>query len=61
VNELGGDLGPDADRDPARPRPVDPAETRFIGEQDRQAAASLGGSQLGFPHSIWKAIFLKAF
>ena len=28
-NELRGDFGPDADRRPARPWPVDPAETRF--------------------------------
>src|ERR1700681_2887279 len=61
ANELGGDFGPDADRGPARPRPVDPAETRFIGKQDPQATASPGGSPLGFPHSIWKAIFLKVF
>jgi hypothetical protein len=37
------------------------AETRFIGEHDPQGTASPGGSPLGFPHSIWKAIFLKAF
>ena len=61
ANELGGDFGPDADRGPARPWPVDPTETRFIGEQDPQATASSGGSSFGFPHSIWKAIFLKAF
>jgi hypothetical protein len=61
ANELGGDFQPDADRGPARPWPVDPAEARFIGEQDPQVTASPGGSPLGFPYSIWKAIFLKAF
>jgi hypothetical protein len=30
---------------------------RFIGEQDPQATASPGGRPLGFPHSMWKAIF----
>jgi hypothetical protein len=55
-----GDLGSDADRGPAWPWPVEPAETRFIGEQDPQATASPGGRPLGFPHSMWKAIFLKA-
>ena len=40
--------------------PVDPAETCSIGEQDPQVTASPGGSPLGFPHSIWKVIFLKA-
>jgi hypothetical protein len=33
----------------------------FIGEEDPQGTASPGGSPLGFPHSIWKATFLKAF
>ena len=61
ANELGGDLGPDADRCPAWPWPVDAAETRFIGEQDPQVTASPSGSPLGFPHGIWKAIFFKAF
>src|ERR1700720_295745 len=42
ANELGGDFRPDANRSPARPWPVDPAETRFIGEQDPQATASPG-------------------
>src|ERR1700704_6053041 len=53
ANELGGDLGADADRCPAWPWPVDAAETRFIGEQDPQVTASPSGSPLGF---IWKAI-----
>ena len=60
ANELGDDFGPNADRSPARPWPVDPAETRFIGEQDPQATTSPGGRPLGFPHSMWKAVFLKA-
>jgi len=45
---------------PSHIRYVDPAETRFIGEQDPQATASPGGRTLRFPHSMWKAIFLKA-
>jgi hypothetical protein len=57
ANELGGDFEPDSHRGPARPWPVDPAETRFIGEQDPQATASPVGGPLGFPHSIWKAFF----
>src|ERR1700730_17615616 len=61
ANELGGDLGPGADRGPARPWPVDPAETRFIGDHDPQPTAAPGGSPPGFPHSMWKAVFLKAF
>src|SRR5271166_5326087 len=60
ANELGGDLGPDADRGPARPRPIDTAEPRFIGEHDAQAPTASGGSLPGLPHSIWKAVFLKA-
>src|SRR5664279_631451 len=60
ANELGGDFGPDADRSPARPWPVYPAETRFIGEHDPQLTTSPGGSPLGFPNGIGKAIFLKA-
>ena len=61
ADELGGDLGPHPDRRPARPWTVDPAEAGFIGEHDAQATAAPGGSPLGFPHSIWKAAFLKAF
>ena len=57
ANELGADFGPDADRGPVRSWSVDPAETPFIDEQDPQATASPAGSPLGFPHSIWKAIF----
>ncbi len=44
ANELGGDLGPGAGWSPARPRAVDPAETRFIGEHDPQATTAPGGS-----------------
>ena len=61
ANELGGDLGPDADRRPAWPWPVDPPEPRFIGEHDSQLTAALSGSPPGFPHSIAKAVFLKAY
>jgi hypothetical protein len=34
ANELGGHLGPDAVRRPARSRPVHPPETCFVGEHD---------------------------
>jgi hypothetical protein len=37
------------------------ALVRFIGEHDPQATTAPGGSLPGFPHSIWKAAFLKAF
>src|SRR5258707_504567 len=36
ANELAGHLRPDAAWRPARPWPVDAAETRFIGEHDAQ-------------------------
>jgi hypothetical protein len=45
----------------ARSRAVHPAEARFVGEHDAQAATTLGGSPPGFPHSIGKIVFLKAF
>ena len=61
TNELGGDLRPDADGSPARSRAVHPAEARFIGEHDLQATTPPGGSPPGFPHSIWKIVFLKEF
>ena len=61
ADELGSDRRPRSDRRPARPRPVDPAEAGFIGEHDAQATTAPGGRPLGFPHSIWKAAFLKAF
>ena len=61
ANELGGDLGPGAGWSPARPRAIDPAEPRFIGEHDPQATTAPGGSPSGFPHSIWKAVFLNEF
>ena len=57
ANELGGDFGPDADRGPARPWPVDPAETRFIGEQDPQAAASPGSQPACVQMTLVAAIF----
>jgi hypothetical protein len=57
TNELGGNLRPDADWSPARSRAVHPAETRFVGEHDAQAATPPGGSPPGFSHSIWKLFF----
>src|SRR5258708_40052643 len=61
TNELGGDLRPDADGSPARSRAVHPAEARFIGKHDSQPTTTPGGSPPGFPHSIWKIVFLKEF
>ena len=60
ANELGGHLRPDAARRPARSRPVDPAETRFIGEHDPQPTAALGGRPPNLPYRAWKAAFLKS-
>ena len=51
ANELAGDLRPRSIGSPARSRAVHPAETRFIGEHDAQAAATSGGSPPGSPHS----------
>src|SRR5262245_61636331 len=61
TNELRGDLRPDADGSPARPRLVDPTEARLVGKHDPQATAAPGGSSLGFPHRVGKTGFLKAF
>ena len=58
--ELGGHLGPRSDRRPARPWPVHAAEARFIGEYDAQTTSASPGRLPGFPHSIRKAVFLKA-
>jgi len=60
ANELGGDLRPGASGSPARSRAVHPAKARFVGEHDAQAATTSGGKPPGSPHSIWKAVFLKA-
>ena len=57
ANELGGDLRPDADRGPARPWPVDPAETRFIGEQDRKRRPRLAAARLAFLTAFGKPFF----
>src|SRR5882724_6072041 len=54
TNELAGDLWPDTNGCPARSRAVHPAEARFVGEHDAQAATTPGGSQPGFPDSIRK-------
>src|SRR5208282_3007382 len=61
ANELGCDLGPRSDRRPARPWPIDAAEARFISEHDAQIATAPGRGPPGFPYSIRKAVFLKAF
>ena len=61
TDELGGDLWPYANGCPARSRAVHPAEARFVGEHDAQAATTSGGSQPGFSDSIGKPFFLKAF
>ena len=61
TNELGGDLWPYANGCPARSWAVHSAEARFVGEHDAQAATTPGGNQPGFPDSIGKPFFLKAF
>src|SRR5258707_6478531 len=60
ANELAGDLWPCPIGSPARSRAVHPPKASFIGEHDAQAAATSGGNPPGLPHSIWKAVFLKA-
>jgi hypothetical protein len=60
ANELGGDLRPDALRRPARPRPVHPAETRFVGKHYPQPTTAPGSRALSPPYSAWKAAFLKS-
>ena len=57
ANELGGDLGPGAGWSPARPRVIDPAEPRFIGEHDPQATTAPGGSRLAFLTAFGKPFF----
>ena len=57
TNELGGNLWPDAGGCPARPRAVHPAEARFVGEHDAQAATTPGGNPPGVPHGIGKPFF----
>jgi hypothetical protein len=61
ADELGGHFGPRAGRRPARPRPIHAAEARFINEHDAQAPPAPGGGPPSLPHSIRKAVFLKAF
>jgi hypothetical protein len=58
---LGGDLGPSANPCPAGSYPVHAPEARFIGEHDAQPPPTPGGGPPRFPHSIRKAVFLKAF
>jgi hypothetical protein len=58
---LGRHFWPRSDRRPTRPWPIDAAEARFIGEHDAQTATTPGGGPPGFPHSIRKVGFLKAF
>src|SRR5215467_2571780 len=61
ANELAGDLRPRSIGSPARSRAVHAAKARFVGEHDAQAATASGRDPPGLPHSIWKAVFLKAF
>jgi hypothetical protein len=58
---LGGDTGPCADRRPARANAIHAPEARFISEHDTQPPPAPGRSPPSFPHSIRKAVFLKAF
>jgi hypothetical protein len=57
ANELGSDLRPRSIGSPARSRAVHAAKARFVGEH----ATTSGRNSPGLPHSIWKAVFLKAF
>src|SRR5580704_15475313 len=59
ANELGGDLGPGANRGPARPWPVDPAETRFIGEHDPQCDGLAWRQPAWLSLQYLETIFLK--
>jgi hypothetical protein len=61
ADELGGHFGPRTHRCPAGPYPIHAAEARFIGKHDAQASSAPSGSPPGFPHSVRKAVFLKAF
>jgi predicted DNA-binding ribbon-helix-helix protein len=58
ADQLGGHLGPRADRRPARPYPIHAA---FINEHDAQPPPAPSGDPPSFSHSIRKAVFLKAF
>ena len=46
ANKLGVDLGSDADWSPTRPRAVDPAEPRFIGNMIRKRRPRLAADRL---------------
>ena len=59
--QLGGHYRPRSDRRPARSRPIDTPEPGLISEHDAQAATTTRGCPPGFPHSVRKAVFLKAF
>src|SRR3974390_21939 len=61
ANDVGGDTGPYANRRPARPQSIHSAETRLISEHDAQPPPAPRSSPPGSPHSIRKAVFLKAF
>src|SRR6478736_4280450 len=61
ADELRGDLGSCADRRPAGPYPIHPAEARFVSEHDAQPPPAPGGSPPRCPHGIGKVAFLKAF
>src|SRR6516225_8057113 len=61
TDELGSHFGPCADRRPARTNAVHATEARLIYEHDAQTPPASGGVPPGLPHSIRKAVFLKAF
>jgi hypothetical protein len=61
ADQLGGYLGPCSDRRLARPWPIHAPEVGFIGEHDAQIATTPPGGPPGFPYSIRKTSFLKAF
>src|SRR5215831_20099048 len=60
ADELGSHSGPCADRRPARANAVHAAEARLIYEHDAQTPPASAGVPPGLPHSIRKAVFLKA-
>jgi hypothetical protein len=61
ADELGGDTRSCANRRPARPHSVHSAETRLISEHDAQSPPAPRSNSPSSPHSIRKAVFLKAF
>ena len=61
ADELGGDTRSCANRRPAWPQSIHSAETRLISEHDAQPPPAPRSNPPGSPHSIRKAVFLKAF